>query len=71
MCLAIPMQIESVKGSKATVNSGGVRKTVDVTMVEDIQIRDYVLVHAGFAIQKMKEKDAKENIKLWEEIKRI
>lgn len=69
MCLAIPMQIEKIKGTQAIVNSGGLRKTVDVSMVEDIEVGDYILIHAGFAIQKIDEKDAKMNLELWKELK--
>ena len=68
MCLAIPARVISVKGEKAQVDFGeGVLRDVKVTLVE-VKIGEYVLVHAGYAIQKMDEKDAKETLALWNEI---
>jgi hydrogenase expression/formation protein HypC len=68
MCLAIPARVISVKGEKAQVDFGeGVLRDVNVTLVE-VKIGEYVLVHAGYAIQKMDEKDAKETLALWNEI---
>jgi hydrogenase expression/formation protein HypC len=68
MCLAIPARVMSVKGEKAQVDFGeGVLRDVNVTLV-DAKVGEYVLVHAGYAIQKMDEKDAKETLALWDEI---
>jgi len=67
MCLAIPARVMSVKGEKAQVDFGeGVLRDVNVTLV-DAKVGEYVLVHAGYAIQKMDEKDAKETLALWNE----
>jgi len=68
MCLAIPARVMSVKGEKAQVDFGeGVFRDVNVTLV-DAKVGEYVLVHAGYAIQKMDEKEAKETLALWNEI---
>lgn len=68
MCLAIPARVMSVKGDKAQVDFGeGVLRDVNVTLV-DAKVGEYVLVHAGYAIQKMDEKEAKETLALWDEI---
>lgn len=68
MCLAIPARIVSVEGSKANVDFGqGVVRDVNITLVE-ASVGDYVLVHAGYAIQVIEEKDALETISLWNEI---
>ena len=68
MCLAIPARVMSVRGEKAQVDFGeGVLRDVNVTLV-DARVGEYVLVHAGYAIQKMDEKDAKETLALWNEI---
>ena len=68
MCLAIPARVMSVKGEKAQVDFGeGVLRDVNVSLV-DAKEGEYVLVHAGYAIQKMDEKDAKETLALWDEI---
>ena len=68
MCLAIPARVMSVKGEKAQVDFGeGVLREVNISLV-DPEVGDYVLVHAGYAIQKMDEKDALETLALWKEI---
>ena len=68
MCLAIPARVMSVKGEKAEVDFGeGVLREVNISLV-DPTVGDYVLVHAGYAIQKMDEKDALETLALWKEI---
>ncbi|HLN46229.1 MAG TPA: HypC/HybG/HupF family hydrogenase formation chaperone [Candidatus Sulfotelmatobacter sp.] len=66
--MAIPARVVSVKGEKAQVDFGeGVLRDVNVTLV-DAKVDEYVLVHAGYAIQKMDEKEAKETLALWNEI---
>jgi hydrogenase expression/formation protein HypC len=68
MCLAIPARVTRVNGDKAQVDFGeGVLREVNVTLVE-AKVGDYVLVHAGYAIQTVDEKDALETINLWNEI---
>jgi hydrogenase expression/formation protein HypC len=68
MCLAIPARIISVDGNKANVDFGqGVLREVNVTLVE-AKVGEYVLVHAGYAIQVVEEKEALETIGLWNEI---
>ena len=68
MCLAIPARVMSVNGEKAQVDFGeGVLRDVNVTLV-DAKVGEYVLVHAGYAIQKMDEKEAQETLALWNEI---
>jgi hydrogenase expression/formation protein HypC len=68
MCLAIPARVIQLDGSKAQVDFGeGVLREVNVTLV-DAKVGDYVLVHAGYAIQTVDEKDALETLALWKEI---
>lgn len=68
MCLAIPAKVISVEGEKAKVDFGeGVLREVDITLV-NAKAGDYVLVHAGYAIQVLEEKEALETIHLWNEI---
>jgi hydrogenase expression/formation protein HypC len=68
MCLAIPARVVSVFGDRAEVDFGEkVLREVNVTLV-DAKVGDYVLVHAGYAIQKMGEKEALETLSLWDEV---
>lgn len=68
MCLAIPTRIKSIEGNTAKVDFGqNVIREVDVSLV-DVNVGDYVLVHAGFAIQKLDKQDAIETLNLWEEL---
>jgi len=68
MCLAIPARVVSVSGDKAQVDFGEkVLREVNVTLV-DAKVGEYVLVHAGYAIQKMDQKEALETLSLWNEV---
>ena len=68
MCLAIPAKIMVINGDKANVDFGqGVLREVNISLVE-AKLGDYVLVHAGYAIQIIEEKDAKETLSLWNSI---
>ena len=68
MCLAIPAKITSIKEDKAKVDFGeGILREVNVTLV-NARIGDYVLVHAGYAIQVLDEKEALETLRLFDEI---
>ncbi len=67
MCLAIPAKVIEIKGSNAKVDFGGTFRNVNISLV-DAKENDYVLVHAGYAIQVMDEKEANETLKLWKEI---
>ncbi len=59
MCLAIPGKIKKLKGELATVDFDGLQKEINVSLV-DAKNGDWVVVHAGFAIQKLEEKEAEE-----------
>lgn len=67
MCLAIPGKVVCVEGDLADVDFGGVLRKVNVSLV-DAKIGDWVMVHAGFAIQTVDEDEAKETLRLWEEL---
>jgi hydrogenase expression/formation protein HypC len=65
MCLAIPALVLSVDGAKASVDFGqGVVKDVNITLVE-AKVGDYVIVHAGYALELVEKEDALETIKMW------
>lgn len=68
MCLAIPGKIKNIKGDKAQVDFGEkILREVNITLV-DARVGDYVLVHAGYAIQVLDEKEAQETLDLWNQI---
>jgi hydrogenase expression/formation protein HypC len=68
MCLAIPAKIMSLSGEKAQVDFGqGVLREVNVSLVE-AKLGNYVLVHAGYAIQVLEEKEALETLSLWKDV---
>ena len=67
MCLAIPGKIIKIKNDTADVDFGGVIKQANITMVET-KIGDWVVVHAGFAIEIMDEEEAQKTIELWNEV---
>jgi hydrogenase expression/formation protein HypC len=68
MCLAIPAKVLEVKGDVARVDFGqGVAREVNVMLVEARE-GEYVLVHAGYAIQVVDQKAAEENLRLWREL---
>jgi len=68
MCLAIPGRVISVERDKAKVDFGeGVLREVNVALVSPC-VGDYVLVHAGYAIEVLDEKEALETLNLWNEI---
>lgn len=69
MCLAMPMKINTIDGAYAQCETGGLSQDIRVDFITDPRPGDYIMVHAGFAIEKMSEKEALENIALLEEIK--
>ena len=72
MCLAIPACVEQlVAGDSAIVNLGGVRKEISLALVEDVAVGDYVIVHAGFALQKLDPEEAAQTLALFAEIGRV
>ncbi|MCE8423470.1 MAG: HypC/HybG/HupF family hydrogenase formation chaperone [Candidatus Methanoperedens sp.] len=68
MCLAVPARITKIDGEEAILDYGGVIRKANISMLSDVKIGDYVLVHAGYAISKLEEKEALETLKLWDEM---
>lgn len=67
MCLAVPGRIVAIDGKNADVDFGGVTRETNISMV-NVKVGDYVIIHAGFAIQTVDEVEARETIRLWEEL---
>ncbi len=68
MCLSIPGKVKSIDGGKAIVSVGGTEYETSLQLLEDVKVDDYVLVHTGFAIQKLDEEEALETLRLFNEL---
>lgn len=71
MCLAIPVKIVEIKGSMGVVEFSGIKRDIGLQLLPDAKVGDYVLLHAGFAIQKLDLEEAAETIRLLEEISAV
>jgi len=68
VCLAIPGKVVKIEGNVAIVDYGGIRREARIDFIRDLKVGDYVIVHTGFAIEKLDEKAAMKSIEAWEEI---
>ena len=68
MCLAIPMKVVKVEGDRGIVEIGGVEREASFQLLEGVKIGEYVLIHAGYAINKIDEEEAQETLELLREI---
>jgi hydrogenase expression/formation protein HypC len=64
MCLSVPGKILEIKGNMAKVDVGGFLRKISLDLCADVSSGEYVLIHAGFAIQKVDEEEAKETLEL-------
>jgi len=64
MCLAVPARVVSIDGETALVELGGLTRQARTTLVPGVKVGDYVLLHAGFAIQTLDEAAAQETLEL-------
>lgn len=71
MCLAVPLRIIEIDGKNAVGESMGMQRKLRVDFIPEPKIGDYVIVHAGFAIERLPEKQALEDIAAWEEIRDV
>ena len=67
MCLAIPSKIVEIENEMAVIDVDGVQRQASLLLLADVQVGDYVIVHAGFAIQKIDAAAARETLKLLRE----
>jgi len=68
MCLAVPARITEITGDRAIADFGGVKREIAISLLEDVKVGDYVIVHTGFAIETLDEEEAVETLRLWKEI---
>ncbi len=68
MCLAVPVKVIELKGSTAIINADGVKREVNVALINSLAVGDHIIVHAGFAIQKWSQDDVDEYNQLMQEM---
>ena len=69
MCLAVPGEVKSINDNIAEVDINGVTQEARLdTISDDVEVGDYLLVHTGYAIQKMSPEDAEETLDLFDEL---
>ena len=66
MCLAVPLQLIEINGKKAVGEALGVLRELRVDFIREPKVGDYVMVHAGFAIERLPEQQALEDLEAWE-----
>ncbi|SMB92712.1 Hydrogenase maturation protein HypC [Desulfonispora thiosulfatigenes DSM 11270] len=67
MCVAVPSKVISIEEPWAQVDLEGASYKINMSLTPDIEVGDYVIVHAGFSIQHLDPKEAEDTLKLWEE----
>lgn len=68
MCLAVPMKLIAIDGNNGQADAQGVKRQVALDLVPEAKVGDYVIVHAGYAIQILDEEAALETISMLEEM---
>ena len=68
MCLAVPLKLIEINGKDAVGEAMGMKRKLRVDFIENPQLGEYVMVHAGFAIERLSEEQALEDIQAWEEV---
>ena len=68
MCLAVPLKLIDINGKTATGEAMGMTRQVRVDFIKEPRVGDYVMVHAGFAIERLPEGQALADLEAWEEM---
>lgn len=71
MCLAVPAEVKKIDGREAIVDFGGVQKKISLGILDGVKKGNYVLIHAGFAIGKVKKAEAEDTLKILKEMKEL
>ncbi len=71
MCLAIPFQLTEINGTSAVGEALGMKRGIRVDFIPEPKVGDYVIVHAGFAIERLGEQQALEDLEAWEEMRDV
>jgi hydrogenase expression/formation protein HypC len=68
MCLAVPVRIIEIEGMRARVEASGVVRDASLMLLPNARVGDYVILHAGFAIEKLDEEEAAQTLELFRQI---
>ena len=68
MCLAVPLKIVEITGREAVAESMGMKRKIRVDFIDNPRVGEYVIVHAGFAIERLPEEQALADLETWEEL---
>ncbi len=71
MCLAVPALITKIEGTRATVDMAGVVRETSIMMLPDAKVGEYVIIHAGYAIEKLDEEEARRTIELFKQMEAL
>ena len=71
MCLAVPARITRIEGKRAIVDMAGVVRETSIMMLSNAQVGDYVIIHAGYAIEKLDEEEALRTIELFKQMETL
>lgn len=71
MCLSIPARVDEINGDMARVSVGGTSYNASLQMLDDVQVGDYILLHTGFAIQKLSSEEAEESLRVFREFEEL
>lgn len=71
MCLAVPARLIKINGQIGTIEIEGVQRNCSLALVPDAQLEDWILVHAGFAVQIVDEEEAKATMEIFKELEEL
>lgn len=71
MCLAVPAKLIEKEENNGIIETGGVRVSIGLDLVDDVKPGDYLIVHAGFALEKLDQQEAEKRLKLFDELVRM
>lgn len=71
MCLSVPAQVMKIEGDTAEVSVGGTLLSANLSLVDDVLVGDYILLHTGFALQKIDAEEAAETLRTFNEFKEL
>lgn len=68
MCVAVPVEVIEIIENEGIVSCGGIRKKINLELIEDIKLGDYVLIHAGCAMEKIDKEEAQKTLELFKQL---